>query len=207
MSIALVLVVLVAAQTPDLAGIDTVPSSPTRSPPPSSPASASSLLTIALDARIDDFTRARAIRRLGAVPATSTGTSNGTSTATSPDAIDLALTRLSTSTSGELAVQVALARFDRAVQRSRAAAVAVATSTMASSAPALRAAGALMWWRLGGEDAHLALEHGRHDVDAGVRAACVARLRWWSRAGGSTSTSTNVLQQNHDAGPPAPARR
>jgi len=170
---------------PALRGIDTLPARAVVDD-----LTTSSLLAVAGDDGADVVSRARAVRALGDADLARVD-------------VDTMLVALSSTTSGELEVQVALARFERAARRRTGAMFARATLT--SARPALRRIAAIMWWRVGGETARLALEvSARDDVDPVVRAACVARLRAWSRSG---ARRIDVLDQRPDGGPQSPARR
>lgn len=170
---------------PALQGTDTVPSRAVVDD-----VSTATLLALAVDVDAQLVVRARAVRALGDADLARVE-------------IDTALASLSATTAGELEVQVALARFERAFRRGTGG--TFARSTLTTGAPALRRVAAIMWWRVGGDTARRALERAaRDDVDPTVRAACGARLRAWSRSG---ARRIDVLDRRSDGGPQSPARR
>lgn len=162
---------LVASPTP-LTGIDTIPTDVV--------VDVVILQAVAVDRGAGVVARSRAVRLLSLA-------------ALDVVEVDTTLAMLATTTTGELEVQIALARFDRAARRSPFSAAAMASSSSSSSSAALRKVSALMWWRIGGGTARAALERcASADSDPGARGACRGRLRAWSRSGPSPSAVTAV---------------
>ena len=186
---------LVASPTP-LTGIDTIPTDVV--------VDVVILQAVAVDRGAGVVARSRAVRLLSLA-------------ALDVVEVDTTLAMLATTTTGELEVQIALARFDRAARRSPFSAAAMASSSSSSSSPAaLRRVSALMWWRIGGGTARAALERcASADSDPGARGACRGRLRAWSRSGPSPSAVTavpgastsDVLHDKANDGSSAPSRR
>ena len=188
--IAVLLALSLSSTPPALRGTDTVPARPIVDE-----VELATLLSTAADERVDDVIRARAVRALG-------------SAADEVGDIDAVLSTLSATATGELEVQVAFARFDRAARHGMAPIFAQAIQQSPSSS--LRAAAALMWWRLGGASSKSVLARcAADDIDRVVRAACGARLRAWRRSGPGLrrASSTDVLQHAADGGSQSPARR
>jgi hypothetical protein len=175
-----------------LGGIDTVPPSSLLAG-----ISTADLLAVALDGRQPGYRRARALRLLGSRPITN------------DDSIDATLEQLSSSSlaGSELAVQLVLARADRARQRSLVAAEAVGLQAIAAADAAVVAAGAVVLWQLGGDANRARLQHlAANHRDANVRGACRGRLAWWHQSGGWLSPGPGVLDQRHGGPSPAPRR-
>ena len=174
-----------------LRGIDTVPSSSSLAG-----ISTADLLAVAVDATLPGYRRARALRVLGSRPITN------------DDGIDAILEQLSSSSgASELAVQLVLARADRARQRSLVAAEAVGLQAIAAADAAVVAAGSVVLWQLGGDANRVRLQHlAANHRDASVRGACRGRLTWWHHSGAWRSPGPGMLDQRHGGPSPAPRR-
>lgn len=174
-----------------LGGIDTVPPSSLLAG-----ISTADLLAVALDGSLPGYRRARALRLLGSRPITN------------DDGIDAILEQLSSSSgASELAVQLVLARADRARQRSLVAAEAVGLQAIAAADAAVVAAGSVVLWQLGGDANRARLQHlAANHRDASVRGACRGRLTWWHHSGAWRSPGPGMLDQRHGGPSSAPRR-